>query len=134
MTAALLPTMPAATVLVVDDATTVRMYYRQILTSMGCQVEEAWNGIEGLEKALLSPPALMLVDVNMPGLDGYGMLRAVRQEPSLQAIPAVIISTEVGDKSALLALQAGANLFMIKPVRPDRLTAVVRVLLGMVPA
>jgi two-component system chemotaxis response regulator CheY len=101
---------------------------------MGCQVEEAWNGIEGLEKALLSPPALMLVDVNMPGLDGYGMLRAVRQEPSLQAIPAVIISTEVGDKSALLALQAGANLFMIKPVRPDRLTAVVRVLLGMVPA
>jgi two-component system chemotaxis response regulator CheY len=126
--------MPAATVLVVDDATTVRMYYRQILTSMGCQVEEAWNGIEGLEKALLSPPALMLVDVNMPGLDGYGMLRAVRQEPSLQAIPAVIISTEVGDKSALLALQAGANLFMIKPVRPDRLTAVVRVLLGMVPA
>ncbi len=134
MTAAPMPTMPATTVLVVDDATTVRMYYRQILASMGCQVEEAWNGIEGLEKALLSPPALMLVDVNMPGLDGYGMLRAVRQEPSLQAIPAVIISTEVGDKSALLALQAGANLFMIKPVRPDRLTAVVRVLLGMVPA
>jgi len=121
-------------VLVVDDATTVRLYYRQILTGMGCRVEEAWNGVEGLEKALRSPPDLMLVDVNMPGLDGYGMLRAVRQEPSLLAIPTVMISTEVGDRAAQLAYDAGANLFLIKPMRPDRLAAVVRVVLGMVPA
>ncbi len=122
-----------ATVLVVDDATTVRLYYRQVLASLGCGVTEAWNGIEGLEKALQAPPDLMLVDVNMPGLDGYGMLRAVRQEPTLLAIPAVMISTEVGDRSAIMAHEAGANLFLTKPVRADRLTGVVRVLLGMPP-
>ena len=122
-----------ARVLVVDDATTVRLYYRQILEALDCSVIEAWNGIEGLEKALLAPPDLMLVDVNMPGLEGYGMVRAVRQEPTLRAVPAVMISTEFGDRSAILAHEAGANLFLIKPVRPDQLTGVVRVLLGMSP-
>jgi two-component system chemotaxis response regulator CheY len=120
-----------ATILVVDDAITVRMYYRQILLALGCRVAEVSNGIEGLEKALLSPPDLMLIDVNMPSLDGYGMLRAMRQEPTLLAIPAVIISTEVGDRSANLAHEAGANLVLTKPVRPDQLAGIARVLLGM---
>ncbi|WP_419758503.1 response regulator [Acidisoma sp.] len=119
-----------ATVLVVDDAVTIRMYYRQILSGIGCKVVEVSNGIEGLEKALLSPPDLMLIDVNMPSLDGYGMLRAMRQEPTLLGIPAVIISTEAGDRATDRAQEAGANLVLTKPVRPDQLAGLARVLLG----
>ncbi|WP_419897773.1 response regulator [Roseomonas sp. USHLN139] len=118
-------------ILIVDDAATVRLYYSGILSALGCLVEEAWNGAEGLEKALLAPPDLFLVDVNMPYLDGYGMLRAVRQEPVLSSIPAVMISTESVEQGAPKSQAVGANLYLHKPVRPERLTSIVRVLLGM---
>ncbi|MDO9711691.1 response regulator [Paracraurococcus lichenis] len=121
-------------VLVVDDAATVRLYYRQILGGMGCAVEEAWNGAEGLEKALVRPPQLILLDVNMPVLDGYSTLRALRREPSLCAIPTIMITTEAGGGQAERAYAAGANLYLQKPVRPERLTNFTRVLLGMQPA
>ena len=65
-------------ILIVDDAATVRMYHRGILESSGYKVEEAWNGIEALEKSLESPFDLYMVDVNMPKLDGYAFLRELR--------------------------------------------------------
>lgn len=120
-------------VLVVDDAATVRLYYRQVLGSLGCAVAEAWNGAEGLEKALVEPPQLILLDVNMPVLDGYSMLRALRREPALRAIPVVMITTEAGAGQEELAYAAGANFYLHKPVRPERLTSLARVLLGMPP-
>lgn len=67
-------------ILVIDDAATVRMYHSGILESAGYTTEEAWNGIEALEKALLEPFDLYLVDVNMPKLNGYGFLRELRQQ------------------------------------------------------
>jgi two-component system chemotaxis response regulator CheY len=80
-------------ILIVDDAATVRMYHRDILESAGYAVEEAWNGIEALEKALQEPFDLYLVDVNMPKLDGYGFLRELRQQ-EIPQMPAIIVSTE----------------------------------------
>jgi len=62
-------------VLVIDDATTVRLYYRQILEARGFAVEEAGNGYEGLEKALAGQFDLYVVDVNMPKMDGYTATR-----------------------------------------------------------
>ena len=76
-------------ILVVDDAATVRMYHRGILESAGYLVEEAWNGIEALEKALEAPFDLYIVDINMPKLDGYAFLRELRQQPIAQQ-PAVM--------------------------------------------
>ena len=66
-------------VLVIDDAATVRMFCRVTLQGGGIQVEEAVNGIEGLEKAMQAPFDLYVVDVNMPKLDGYGFLRDYRR-------------------------------------------------------
>lgn len=120
-------------ILVVDDAATVRLYYRQVLGEIGCSVEEAWNGAEGLEKALVNPPRLILLDVNMPVLDGYSTLRALRREPTLCAIPVVMITTEAGEGQTERAYGAGANLYLCKPVRPERLTSLTRVLLGILP-
>jgi two-component system chemotaxis response regulator CheY len=116
-------------ILLVDDAATVRMYHRDILESAGYTVEEAWNGIEALEKALQSPFDLFLVDVNMPKLDGYGFLRELRQQEVPQ-MPAIIISTEAEANDELQAYRAGANDYLIKPVSPPQLLTHVRLMLG----
>jgi Response regulators consisting of a CheY-like receiver domain and a winged-helix DNA-binding domain len=117
-------------VLVVDDAATVRAYSRQVLESDGFVVDEAVNGIDGLEHALANPPDLLIVDINMQKMDGYAMLRLLRQEPVLHDVPAVMISTESKDSDRENALLAGANWYFVKPVRPDDLTAAARLLTG----
>lgn len=117
-------------VLVVDDAVTVRAYTRQILEADGFLVDEAVNGIEGLERALAEPPDLLIVDVNMPKMDGYSMLRTVRREPSLATIPALMITTESKEEDRLRALSAGANGYLPKPVRPEALVLTARLLSG----
>jgi two-component system chemotaxis response regulator CheY len=117
-------------VLVVDDGITMRLFYRSVLEAAGFVVEEAINGVEGYEKALTQPFDLMIVDVNMPKMDGYSMLRAIRGVGSVQGIPAVTISTEAGDRDAVRAYEAGANFYMVKPVAPDELTDVARLMTG----
>lgn len=116
-------------ILIVDDAATVRLYHRHILESAGFAVEEAFNGIEALEKALQTPFDLYVVDVNMPKLDGYGFLQELRSAAIVQA-PALMISTEAAAQDQQRAWRAGANLYLIKPVKPDVLLAYVRLLLG----
>lgn len=122
-----------ARILVVDDATTVRMYYRDVLEEAGFTVEEAVNGFEGLEKAVAESFDLILVDVNMPKMDGYTFLRQGRTMPELQAVPAVMISTESAAQDRERAYAAGANLYLVKPVRPDVLTEVAIVMAGVAP-
>jgi two-component system chemotaxis response regulator CheY len=116
-------------VLIVDDAATVRMYHRSILESAGYMVEEAWNGIEALEKALDAPFDLYIVDINMPKLDGYGFLRELRQQEIAQQ-PAIMVSTEAAAGDEKAAYQAGANGYLIKPVRQSPLLSFVRLMLG----
>ncbi|MGY2047275.1 response regulator [Methylobacterium sp. JK268] len=119
-----------ARVLVVDDAATVRLYYREVLEEAGFTVEEAVNGFEGLEKAIEDHFDLLVVDVNMPKMDGYAFLRQGRQMPELAAVPAVMISTESKPEDRRRAYAAGANHYMTKPVRPLDLTRVATVLAG----
>ena len=124
---------PAATqrrVLVVDDARTVRMYYRGILERAGVEVTEAANGLEGLEKVAESFFDLLLVDINMPKMDGYSMLREIRASERTRGIPAIMISTEAEGRDAQRAYEAGANVYLIKPVRPDQLSSFALLLMG----
>ena len=116
-------------VLIVDDAATVRMYHRGILESAGYEVEEAWNGIEALEKALEARFDLYVVDINMPKLDGFGFLRELRQQDLLQS-PAIMISTEAAAGDEVTAFRSGANGYLIKPVRPPELLSYVRLMIG----
>jgi two-component system chemotaxis response regulator CheY len=116
-------------ILIVDDAATVRMYHRGILESAGYLVEEAWNGIEALEKALEAPFDLYIVDINMPKLDGYGFLRELRQQQISQQ-PAVMVSTEAAAGDQKAAYQSGANGYLVKPVVQSQLLSHVRLLLG----
>ena len=82
-------------ILVVDDANLVRLYYRQILEDAGFEVDEALNGIEALERLLVSPPDALIVDINMPQMDGVTFLNALRRQAlPLSSIPALVTSTE----------------------------------------
>lgn len=117
------------TILVVDDAATVRLYHRSIAEQNGWRVEEAVNGIEALEKTHAMDIDLYLVDVNMPQMDGYTFLRALRALDIAQR-PAIMVSTEAGDGDRSQAFAAGANLYLVKPVDPESLQRQIRLLLG----
>jgi two-component system chemotaxis response regulator CheY len=118
-------------IMVVDDASLVRMYYRDALTRAGYAVEEAFNGLEALEKLLAQPVDMLIVDVNMPQMDGLTFLRALRRrEGDVATIPALITSTEAGTQDFESARRAGANFYLVKPVPQDVLVDHVRLLCG----
>ncbi len=119
-------------ILIVDDAATVRMYHRNILEAAGYAVEEAVNGVEAVEKSLQTPFDLYVVDINMPKLDGYGFLRELRSQDIAQA-PAIMVSTEAEIQDHTLAYSAGANAYLIKPVKPEKLLTHVKLLMGDAP-
>ena len=119
------------TVLVIDDASLVRMYYRGALEGAGYRVEEALNGIEALEKLPGLGADLLIVDVNMPRMDGLSFLSALRRsEPSITSIPALVTSTESRDADFLAARAAGANFYLVKPIDRDTLVAHAAILCG----
>jgi two-component system, chemotaxis family, chemotaxis protein CheY len=110
------------TVLVVDDASLVRFYCRSALEAAGFKVEEAMNGIEALEKLLEKPVDLLIVDVNMPQMDGFTFLTRLRQNTaSIASIPALITSTESGQQDFEAARAAGANYYLVKPIAREAL-------------
>lgn len=110
------------TVLVVDDASLVRLYYRSTLQKAGFDVVEAMNGLEALERLLTAPVDMLIVDVNMPQMDGFSFLEALRQkEGPLASIPALVTSTESADSDFEAARTAGANFYVVKPIDPETL-------------
>ena len=118
-------------VLVVDDASLVRLYYREALERVGYEVEEALNGLEALEKLLLAPADLLIVDVNMPQMDGLTFLKVLRrQELATGSIPAIVITTEAKQQDAEAARRAGANFYLTKPVKPEVLVQYAGLLCG----
>ena len=118
-------------ILVVDDARLVRSYYRGILEKHGYQVDEALNGLEALEKLLLASFDLLIVDVNMPKMDGLTFLRAVRKgEAPMCSTPALMTSTEAKPQDKEEGRLAGANFYLVKPITADALIGHVDLLVG----
>jgi two-component system chemotaxis response regulator CheY len=118
-------------VLVVDDAALMRLYYRDALEAAGFVVDEALNGLEALEKLLMTPADLLIVDVNMPQMDGLTFLRTLRRHAlPLGGTPALVTSTEAGAQDFEAARAAGANFYLVKPVTREQLIAHVEALTG----
>ena len=118
-------------VLVVDDSSLVRLYYRDVLEKSGFDVDQAMNGLEAMERVLAQPFDLLIVDVNMPKMDGFSFLRELRRSKSeAAALPALIISTEAGREDAEEAQAVGANFYLVKPVSEADLRDHVAVLTG----
>jgi two-component system chemotaxis response regulator CheY len=109
-------------ILVVDDASLVRLYYRDALERAGYEVDEALNGLEALEKLLVEVADLLIVDINMPQMDGLTFLRVLRrQEMPAAGIPALVTSSESGPQDIEAARTAGANYYLVKPLSQETL-------------
>lgn len=120
-------------ILIVDDAALVRAYYRKALESAGYDVDEALNGLEGIEKILMHSFDLVIVDINMPQMDGMTFLRMLRsKELPTAGMPALVTSTEAGPQDISTARAAGANYYLVKPVSPAVLAEHVGMLCGVV--
>ncbi len=113
----------AGTILVIDDDPHVHDLLQRALTKKGYRVDAALDGPSGLERARVARPDAILLDVLMPGMDGWEVLSALKQEPSLAEIP-VIMVTMVDEQS--LGFSLGAADYMTKPVEPARLAAVLQ--------
>ncbi len=121
-------------VLVIDDASLVRLYYRSILQGAGYKVEEALNGLEALEKLLSISVDLLIVDVNMPQMDGLTFLEVLRQKQRpMSAVPALVTSTESRTVDRMAARKAGANYYLIKPIDQEALVEYAGMLSGRPP-
>jgi two-component system chemotaxis response regulator CheY len=119
-------------ILVVDDASLVRRFYRDALERAGFEVDEALNGVEALEKVLETVYDLMVIDVNMPQMDGLTFLRVLRrQTTAVSSLPALVVSTEAAAQDAAAARAAGANFYLVKPVGQEQLVEHVSIMCGL---
>jgi two-component system, chemotaxis family, chemotaxis protein CheY len=120
-----------ARVLIVDDSSLVRLYYRSALEKAGFEVEQAINGIEAMERTLSQPFDLVIVDVNMPRMDGFTFVRTLRRVATdVASTPALMTSTEAEIQDIAAARAAGANFYLVKPVSEVELVRHVCVLTG----
>lgn len=117
-------------IMIVDDATTVRMFHKGVISSINRHIEEAENGVEALEKALKAPIDLFLVDINMPKMDGYRLCQEIRQRDELRTSTVIMISTESAKQDEERAYRSGANFYMSKPVDSEQLKVLVGAILG----
>ena len=116
-------------ILVIDDSPLVRNLHSVMLKSAGFQTEDAENGFDALEKAMKSDFDLMIVDINMPKMDGFAFFKEIRNNEKYKDVPLLIVSTESESEDKMKGFKAGANLYLIKPVKPEVLIENVNLLL-----
>jgi DNA-binding response OmpR family regulator len=110
--------LPPRRILVIDDDPTLLAAVTEGLDILGgCTVFMARDGISGLETFFSTRPDCVVVDVRIPGIDGYQFVRALRGDPATVETPVVILSALVQDQEQLAGLLTGADIYLIKPVR-----------------
>jgi len=119
------PPADSARILLADDNADMRDYVRRLLAPHW-QVEAVEDGAKALAAARARPPDLVLTDVMMPGLDGFGLLRELRKEDATRSVPVVMLSARAGDEAKVEGLTAGAEDYLVKPFSARELLARVR--------
>lgn len=109
------------TVMVVDDSLTVRRFAERLLVRQGMQVCTARDGVDAFEQLQESVPDLMLLDIEMPRMDGFELAAAIRDDPRLASLPIIMISSRVGEKHTKRAQALGVNAFIGKPYKEEDL-------------
>ncbi len=117
-------------ILTVDDSASIRQMVSFTLKSAGYDVAEAVDGNAGLSKAQGTQFDLVLTDQNMPGMDGLTLIRSLRKQPSYNATPILMLTTESSDQMKALGRAAGASGWLVKPFDPQKLLDVVKRLVG----
>ena len=105
-----------AQVLIVDDSPTEAHVLKGMLEKNGFEVETAENGTEGIERAKALKPDLILMDVVMPGLNGFQATRQLTKDPETSEIPVIIVTTKDQETDRVWGLRQGAKDFLSKPI------------------
>jgi DNA-binding response OmpR family regulator len=113
-------------VLIVDDEPMARTLLRLMLVRAGFNVSEAEDGYDALEKVHLSQPDIVLLDVMMPGMDGFAVCEKLRRDQSTSALPVIMLSAKSDLDSINKGLRVGATKYLTKPISPEDLTRHVR--------
>lgn len=116
----------AMTVLTVDDSRTMRDLLRAALTDAGFDVLQAEDGCHGLDVLESAEPDVIITDINMPRLDGFGFIARVREDQRHRATPILVLTTESTAEKKARARQAGATGWIVKPFDSVRLVEAVR--------
>jgi len=114
------------TVLTVDDSRTIREMLRLALTDAGYRVVQAEDGVHGLEVLSDEAPDVIVTDINMPRLDGFGFIEEVRGDPKHRATPILVLTTESDAEKKNRARMAGATGWIVKPFNPVKLVDAIR--------
>jgi two-component system chemotaxis response regulator CheY len=114
------------TVLTVDDSRTMRRMLRVTLEEGGYRVLQAEDGVLGLQVLDAETPDVIVTDINMPNLDGFGFIEAVRRDQRFAYVPILVLTTECDETLKQRARGLGATGWITKPFEHDRLVAVVR--------
>lgn len=114
------------TILTVDDSRMMREMLLMVLQGAGFNVVQAEDGVEGLEVLARTNPDVIITDINMPRMDGYGVIEGVRADPNHRATPILVLSTESSPEKKKRARDAGATGWLVKPFQADALLDVVR--------
>lgn len=113
--------MPVKNILVVDDSPTERFFTVDVLTRAGYQVTTAENGEEGIAKARAGKPDLILMDVVMPGLNGYQATRTLNRDEATKGIPVIVCTSKGQETDKIWGLRQGAVDYLVKPLDADEL-------------
>ena len=113
-------------VLTVDDSASMRALMRAALTSSGFKVEQAEDGQEALEWLATNEVDVVLMDINMPRLDGFGLIEKLRETALHADRPILVLTTESSDEKKMRAKNAGATGWIVKPFDAAKLTAALR--------
>jgi two-component system cell cycle response regulator DivK len=119
-----------ARVLLVEDQEDNRRIVRDLLTSVGYELIEAVTGEDGVRLAEAERPDLILMDIQLPGMDGYEATRRIRQTPGLTTTPIIAVTSYALSGDEAKALAAGCTAYVAKPFSPRALLATVRECLG----
>jgi chemosensory pili system protein ChpA (sensor histidine kinase/response regulator) len=116
---ALLPVAP--TVMVVDDSLTVRKITSRLLARENYQVLTARDGVDALEQLQTARPDILLVDIEMPRMDGFDLTRNVRADAALKNLPIIMITSRAAEKHRKYAFEVGVDMFLGKPYQEEEL-------------
>ena len=114
------------TVLTVDDSRTMRDMLMMSLSEQGYRVIQAIDGVHGLEVLAGEMPDVIITDINMPRLDGFGFIEGVRKHARHRAVPVLVLTTESDDTKKDRARRAGATGWIVKPFNAEKLVTAIR--------
>jgi two-component system chemotaxis response regulator CheY len=120
----------AKIIMTADDSASVRQMVSFTLKQGGYDVVEAVDGKDALNKLQTTKVDMLITDLNMPNLDGIGLIKGARAIPACKFIPIVMLSTESQDEKKQEGKAAGATGWIVKPFKPEQLIAVVKKVLG----